>query len=416
MGSPQQFILGSEMKWTLGLLFVASVALALPRRDAKAFSLFSVVTFPNEECRTMMTGEMFGQCVTSEECTTSGGSPSGNCASGFGVCCFRFVEATGTTTTVTVNTDVTYIQSEDFPTAVGNTAPVTAATHTFQIAGDASICQIKLDFDTAVLSQPTAANSGTTTLGVCRGAGTTGDALTVTTADGSFPGFSQLCGTLTGQHIYLDTSRDNPGATVIIRTGTVQFARSWKILARRLRCDDPNLSPGCLQYHTGLAGRITSFNGGIADQVMLRNLDYEVCVRPGANMCGMMIRAQAAQAGGPTPFNLQTSAAGTTSTNSMTGDNEDIPGGTAATAFLCVVEGIVVRNSLVAGLLSPPQTGQPPIFCGGKLNGFSNSPFDGTIIANDLFGGGNTFAIGVISNNGASSTDTGFDIGYQQYC
>merc|ERR1711936_306544 len=181
MGSPQQFILGSEMKWTFGLLFVASVASALPSRDAKAFSLFSVVTFPNEECRTLMTGEMFGQCVTSEECTTSGGSASGNCASGFGVCCFRFVEATGATATVTVSNDLTYIQSADFPTAVGNTAPVTAATYDFEIAGDASICQIKLDFDTAVLSQPTVANSGT--LGVCRGAATTGDALTVDTAD-----------------------------------------------------------------------------------------------------------------------------------------------------------------------------------------------------------------------------------------
>jgi len=396
------------MKWTFGLLFVASVASALPSRDAKAFSLFSVVTFPNEECRTLMTGEMFGQCVTSEECTTSGGSASGNCASGFGVCCFRFVEATGATATVTVSNDLTYIQSENFPTAVGNTAPVTAAAYEFEIAGDASICQIKLDFDTAVFTQPTAAISGT--LGVCRGTATTGDALTVTTADGSFPGFSQLCGTLTGQHIYLDTSGMNPGATVNIATGTTQFARSWKILARRLRCDDPDLSPGCLQYHTGLAGRITSLNGGIADQVMLRNLDYEVCVRPGANMCGMMIRAQPDQAGaGFANFALQTGTGAGAAGNSMTGND-------GAGNVLCAVEGIIVRNSLVAGLLSPPQAGQPPIFCGGFLNGFSNMDVDGTIIANDLFGGGNTFAIGVISNNAASTADTGFDLGYTQYC
>ena len=29
-----------------------------------------------------------GLCLTTEECTESGGKPEGNCASGFGVCCF----------------------------------------------------------------------------------------------------------------------------------------------------------------------------------------------------------------------------------------------------------------------------------------------------------------------------------------
>ena len=30
---------------------------------------------------------MLGLCVTSEQCTEDGGEASGNCASGFGVCC-----------------------------------------------------------------------------------------------------------------------------------------------------------------------------------------------------------------------------------------------------------------------------------------------------------------------------------------
>ena len=58
----------------------------------EAFSLFSVVTFPNKECTTLMTPAMSGVCVTSEECQNSGNTiatASGNCASGFGVCCFR---------------------------------------------------------------------------------------------------------------------------------------------------------------------------------------------------------------------------------------------------------------------------------------------------------------------------------------
>ena len=55
-----------------------------------------MVTFPNTACVTAMGamgqgagGEpMLGLCVTSEQCTEDGGEASGNCASGFGVCCF----------------------------------------------------------------------------------------------------------------------------------------------------------------------------------------------------------------------------------------------------------------------------------------------------------------------------------------
>merc|ERR1712062_229670 len=53
MGSPQQFILDFEMKWTLCLFFVASVATAMPQnKKGKAFSLFSVVTFPYVDVNT----------------------------------------------------------------------------------------------------------------------------------------------------------------------------------------------------------------------------------------------------------------------------------------------------------------------------------------------------------------------------
>ncbi len=51
------------------------------------FSLFSVVTFPNNECTTTGTNPMTGVCQTTEECSDNSGTASGNCASGFGVCC-----------------------------------------------------------------------------------------------------------------------------------------------------------------------------------------------------------------------------------------------------------------------------------------------------------------------------------------
>merc|ERR1712156_1056446 len=63
MGSPQQFFIGCKMKWTLCLLCVASVATALPAREPKMFSLFSVVTFPNAECTTDSTPAMTPQTL-----------------------------------------------------------------------------------------------------------------------------------------------------------------------------------------------------------------------------------------------------------------------------------------------------------------------------------------------------------------
>ena len=42
-------------------------------------------------------------------------------------------------------------------------------------------------------------------------------------------------------------------------------------------CSPPN---GCLQYHTGIDGRFTTFNwGGTPVTQHLRNQDYRICIR-----------------------------------------------------------------------------------------------------------------------------------------
>ena len=41
-------------------------------------------------------------------------------------------------------------------------------------------------------------------------------------------------------------------------------------------CSPPN---GCLQYHTGIDGRFTTFNWGGATSQHLRNQDYRICIR-----------------------------------------------------------------------------------------------------------------------------------------
>merc|ERR1739848_650009 len=60
----------------------------IPERREKLLPIFSVVTFPNDLCVGTESGATRnGTCYTSAECSTKGGTASGSCASGFGVCC-----------------------------------------------------------------------------------------------------------------------------------------------------------------------------------------------------------------------------------------------------------------------------------------------------------------------------------------
>jgi len=334
------------MKVTACLLLLASTAMAAPNKEAKAFSLFSVVTFPNDECTTVMDPTMRGLCITAEECTDQGGTASGNCASGFGVCCFTTVTAAGT-----ITNNVTYIQSEGFPTAVLGVDPVTAATRAFAVQGGENICQVRFDFDTAVFRQPTG------------GACTNQDIITVTQTTTTIGnGFTELCGTLSGQHIYVENDGANPAATLNIATDNTVFARMWKILVRTIECDSPSKAPGgCLQYFTGTSGNIVSFNGG-ETAAMLDDLLYNVCIRREANMCSYTVR-EARSATAPDAFQV-----GAVTANGRIGLANcmgDAPGG----AWIVIPNANVVSTEYCGGVLTntdentvtSPVTGDGPI-------------------------------------------------------
>ena len=84
------------LKKKTSLLVVYSLALvSAAGRDDKQFSIFNVIKFPNEVCASA--SSLNGTCYTATECTSLGGSSSGSCASGFGVCCV-FSIACGATT------------------------------------------------------------------------------------------------------------------------------------------------------------------------------------------------------------------------------------------------------------------------------------------------------------------------------
>merc|ERR1711992_481763 len=87
---------------------------------------------------------MNGICVSSTDCSDSGGTASGNCASGFGVCCFHKVDGDCTGNQQAVTHNVTYIQSPNYPTAL--TGAGSALTCTYTVAGATNICQLSFGY------------------------------------------------------------------------------------------------------------------------------------------------------------------------------------------------------------------------------------------------------------------------------
>lgn len=266
------------MKWA-SILLIASMAMAKPAEDksGKAFSLFSVVQFANLQCTAATMTDMVGVCHTSEECDAKGGVVSGNCASGFGVCCVVTVDLAITGGTAAISNNLTYIQSANFPTTFSATGTVAAATYMFPIATTSDIGHIRLDFQTGNFEAPDVAD------GDC----TDHDTITFTTTAVGTVGFNQLCGHLTGSHIYIQTGGTTSGNQLNIQTTTNLFARSWKILVSLIEMDNPSrpVPAGCLQYFIGASGRIQSFNfvdSAGAAATLLRFLNYRACIRPEA--------------------------------------------------------------------------------------------------------------------------------------
>ena len=88
------------------LFYSVSHVVAEDQRDGKVMSVFNVVRFPNSACGSA--NNFNGTCYTASECSALGGSSSGSCASGFGVCCVFSLSCGGRTTAntsyATVNT------------------------------------------------------------------------------------------------------------------------------------------------------------------------------------------------------------------------------------------------------------------------------------------------------------------------
>lgn len=246
-------------------------------RSGKVISLFNVVSFKQDTCTPSTDPSLKGTCMTATECaakSASGASADGNCASGFGVCCVFTVKCGSHANAVANN--CTYIQNANYPSA---DTTATDCTFTFNRI-ESNICRIRLDFvNTVMAGPPTTAATTVVGVGLCS---TSGDYVTV--ASPTKNAIPQLCGTLTGQHMYLSTGDTGTAGSIAFTFGTAVASRTYKIKATYYSCGDLNdPGDGCLQYFTGVTGTIQSYN--FAGGVLLDLQDYTTCIRQEQGMC-----------------------------------------------------------------------------------------------------------------------------------
>jgi len=288
------------------VIYVAVLTVAAAK-DAKAFSLFNVVTFQNDACTstsiTTNSGARSGQCFTAEECTAKGGTASGGCAMGFGTCCLF----TQTTCGGTVENNCTHVQNDGFPTALTGTAQAALPNCNYQInKAQADVCSLRLDFLSFNIqagnfaAATLVAGGPMDSLGACRD--TFG---VITNTNGALGGVPVICGQNEGQHIYIDIGpAETATATIGFTFMALAATRTWEIKVTQLECGNPMTPPdGCLQYHTGTAGQLTTFNYA-GNALHLAEQDYNICIRQEMGMSCTVYTVCTAIAGQGLPFSL----------------------------------------------------------------------------------------------------------------
>lgn len=262
---------------TLALLLLGTAAHARPQeQEGRILSIFSVVNFPNLECRATENEDggarsgLMGTCLSSTECNDIDGMKRGSCASGFGVCCVKSLKACGGT----VSNNNTYISNVDYPTVL----PAGANNCQYTITRQGDICQLRLDFQDVVLN--TDANGVTDA--------TAGGRLVAAGGSGSEP--PAVSGTLTGDHMYVEVAGQDP--TITITTLAANMNQKWNIQVSQIACDSPYKAPrDCTQYLTENSGQVRSYNtrGNTAKELGGQNM--MVCIRQNEGMCGVRFTA-----------------------------------------------------------------------------------------------------------------------------
>ncbi|TRY62189.1 hypothetical protein TCAL_16248, partial [Tigriopus californicus] len=205
---------------------ISSSKLQNATRIGKVFSIFQLVSFPNDPC--IGSSSRNGTCFTS-------GTTAGTCAQGFGVCC-TFTIACGAST----SQNCTYLVQE------ATTNPAADPCMFTICKASSDICRIRLDFTTFSIAGPSVGTTSITAPIPDGNGGILGDCLTDSfslTSPGS-QASPVICGFNTGQHMIVDASALCHKATFDFSgTGTTrQFDIKGDSIARRFHLESLNTS------------------------------------------------------------------------------------------------------------------------------------------------------------------------------
>jgi len=269
-----QLVIGVGVHPRGGSSDTTNATVSASERSGRFFSLFSIVRFANTLC--VGSNGFNGTCITAAECAAvTGGTSSGSCASGFGVCCTVFVSTCGTTIT---RNNTYWVQ----PGYSSNNASYTTAGQCSVNVQKCSpdICQLRLDFITFDIADPDA-NAGTATQCLT-------DIFTVSGQTNNVPG---ICGYNQNQHMYLHMTPGSNQFTLSMLLSGSTTNRYWNIRTSQIPCGTTYTAPSdCLQWFTDAVGTFNSFNYQFIQTPVVQhiaNQDYTVCIRTAQGFCGI---------------------------------------------------------------------------------------------------------------------------------
>lgn len=286
-------------------------------REGKLFSVFEIVRFNNEACKGA--DDKDGVCYTAAQCTDMGGTATGNCAMGFGVCCRILVDPTCpsdiTTASATivnpgypddVNTATAGSCSSSsgaagrvaprifFPTTTTTTTAAQTSVTNVEVSGNdtmyrwaiykatPTVEQIRIDFVEFDIAPPI--------VGGC-----TNESMTITGADAVTNKIlpDKLCGVLTGQHVYLSVKDLGTDFLTIEITLSMNGTQEWEMLITQIEGDaTADLAPrGCLQYFKEDAATFSSFNYDNGNGMLINDNQYSVCIMDNDAYCDVALTA-----------------------------------------------------------------------------------------------------------------------------
>lgn len=95
--------------------------------------------------------------------------------------------------------------------------------------------------------------------------------------------------------VYVDAGPSSGNIKINIVTSGDSFARKWRIKVSQIPCNAQyRAGDSCLQYFTGMSGRIKSFNYGDPTMMgpefgmQLSAQEYTACVRAEEGFCGIV--------------------------------------------------------------------------------------------------------------------------------